>query len=103
VHHHPLILTGLAWWALLGFTVKLDASALVVGFAPTLAVIVGYYLAKRTAKQIARDSAVKVQEVHTIVNNQADTYRTEISALKTEINGLREQIALLTPKPGPAT
>jgi hypothetical protein len=99
VHHHPFVLLGLAWWALLGFTVKLDASALVVGFAPTLAVIVGYFLAKRNARAIARDAAAKVAEVHTIVNQQASDYRTEITTLKQEVAGLREQVALLSPPP----
>jgi hypothetical protein len=96
VHHHPLILAGIVWWAMLSVVVRLDGSALIVGLAPTLAVIVGYTLAKRQAAVIAASAGAQVREVHTLVNSQRDEMMKELAARDAVINGLREQVALLS-------
>lgn len=85
--HHPFVLL-LALWLLviealgaLGtITLRLDAGALLLGFAPVVAVIVNYYLAKRQREAIAKESTEKVAEVHTLVNSAKDQQDAKIVA-----------------------
>lgn len=70
---------------LLAVTVTLDASALLVGLLPTAAVVTQYFLAKRQRTQIARESAVKVAEVHTLVNSQKTELEAKIARLEARL------------------
>jgi hypothetical protein len=97
VHHHPLIITGAAWWALLSVTVRLDPSALIVGLLPTIAVVVNYVLAKRRADQIARDAAAKIGEVHVLVNSQRTDLENQIKDQALQIQALNDRLAALPP------
>lgn len=111
ISHHPLIAAGVAWWALLSISVKLDTSALIVGLLPTAAIIVQHFSSRRTARRIAEDARAQVSEVHTIVNSQRTEMGSEIAALKGELTQANERIATLTdrvatmipPPPAPAT
>ena len=107
--HHPLILVAVAWWALLAFTLRLDASAIVVGIAPTLAVTVGYFLAQRQRRAIAREAEAaaakaettatqarkKVAEVHKLVNSQRDELEAKNAALEAKNVELEKRISTL--------
>jgi hypothetical protein len=106
--HHPWVTAGIAWWALLSVIVRLDPAALLVGLLPTCAVIVQYFLAKRTAKQLARQALAKVQEVHTLVNSQHEAVTNEavelralLTAANQRIDALTDVIAVSTP-PNPS-
>ena len=81
--HHPLLAASLAWVTLISYTVTLNAGGILVGISPIVAVIVGYYLAKRQRLEIQRETQTKVAEVHKIVNSQRSEMMAEIEALKT--------------------
>ena len=102
--HHPLLASGLAWWALLSLTVHLDFGSLIVGVLPTVAVIVQYVLAKRQrmeiareSMEIARESTEKVAEVHALVNSQHDEMKADLAAKDVRIDALSDKLAASTP------
>ncbi len=77
-----MIAAGLAWWGLLAYTVNLNAGALWIGLAPTLAVVANYYLSGRRARAIELRAAAQVGEVHTLVNNRSEQQDAKIEALE---------------------
>jgi hypothetical protein len=85
VDHHPLLVLGVIWWAALAYTVNLDAGALWIGLAPTLAVIANYYLSGRRVKAIARSAKQQVGEVHELVNDRATQQDKKIAALEARL------------------
>lgn len=95
--HHPLIAAGVAYWALLTVTIRLDWSAIVVGILPTATVVVQYLLARRLARKIASDSASKIGEVHALVNSQHDQLKGDIDGLRAENHALYDRLAALPP------
>jgi hypothetical protein len=97
--HHPLLAAGLAWWALLSLTVRLDFGSLIVGVLPTVAVVIQYLLAKKQRQEIARESAEKVAEVHTLVNSQHAELKADLTAKDVRIDALSDKLAASTPGP----
>lgn len=71
----------IAWWALLGLTLKLDAGALIIGLLPTLAVLVNYWLVHRQGRKLT----AKVDEVHVLVNSQMTTALNRIVELEKKL------------------
>ena len=76
---------------------------------PTVAVIVQYFLGRRTARRIGEkgqktaeaigaDAALKVQEVHTIVNQQRSDMLAELKVVKDELVAANGRIGDLTDK-----
>jgi hypothetical protein len=85
VDHHPLLVCGVIWWALLAYTVNLDAGALWIGLAPTLAVVANFYLSGRRARAIERRAKAQVGEVHELVNSRAEQQDKKIAALEARL------------------
>jgi len=81
--HHPWVLAGTGYWALLGLTLHLNFGALLVGLLPTVAVVVNYILTKR-----------KVEEVHVIVNSQRTEMVDKINTQGTRIHALEEKLTV---------
>jgi len=81
--HHPWVLAGTGYWALLGLTLHLNFGALLVGLLPTVAVVVNYILTKR-----------KVEEVHVIVNSQRTEMVDKIDKQGTKIDLLERSLSV---------
>jgi len=81
--HHPWVLAGTGYWALLGLTLHLNFGALLVGLLPTFAVVVNYVLTKK-----------KVEEVHVIVNSQRTEMVDKIDKQGTKIDLLERSLSV---------
>jgi hypothetical protein len=77
-------------------TLRINAGTVLLGIAPTVAIVVNYYLAKRQRNVIAAESTEKVAEVHTLVNSQKDHLEAKISEQARRIDEQDASISELT-------
>lgn len=94
--HHPLSTIAGFYLAIVGVVVQLDAGVILVALIPVLSVFLTYWLANRTRKAIQRETAEasaaaaavqaevkgKVEEVHVLVNSQAEVLRETLRVTK---------------------
>ena len=90
--HHPWVLGGVAWWALLSVVVRLDAGALIVGLMPTLAIVVNYWLVRKRTGRLG----AQVAEVHVLVNAQRTVLENRIAQLEETIVSSNKEIPSTT-------
>jgi predicted negative regulator of RcsB-dependent stress response len=98
VTHHPLAIAGVAWWALVGFTVRLDASGLVVGLLPTVAVVANYYFQKRQREQIRQEALKHVAEAQAVATEAKQTADATNHMVNSQKDALEARIAALEAK-----
>jgi biopolymer transport protein ExbB/TolQ len=101
--HHPLTSVGTFYLGMVAIVIQVDAGVILVAVVPMLSVFLTYFLAKRTREQIRRETAEvaaaaakaadaaaagqekvreKVEEVHVLVNSQADVLKEALRVSK---------------------